>query len=31
LISTSIGIKHQVDTRDAYLQRLDVAIDLLLR
>ncbi len=31
LISTSIGIKHQVDTRDAYLQRLEVAIDLLLR
>lgn len=29
LISTSIGIKHQVDTRDAYLQRLEVAIDLL--
>ena len=31
LISTSIGIKHQVDTRDVYLQRLKVAIDLLVR
>ncbi len=31
IISTSIGIKHEVDTRDAYLQRLEVAIDLLVR
>ena len=31
MISTSIGIKHQVDTRDAYLERLEVAIELLLR
>lgn len=31
IISTSIGIKHEVDTRDAYLQRLEVAIDLLMR
>lgn len=30
LISTSIGIKLQVDTRDAYFERLEVAIDLLL-
>ena len=30
LISTSIGIKHQVDDRQAYLERLEVAIDLLL-
>jgi AcrR family transcriptional regulator len=30
LISTSIGIKHQVDDRRAYLERLEVAIDLLL-
>jgi AcrR family transcriptional regulator len=31
LISTSIGIKHQVEAREAYLQRLAVAIDLILR
>lgn len=30
LISTSIGIKHQVGTRDAYLERLKVAVDLLM-
>jgi AcrR family transcriptional regulator len=30
LISTSIGIKHQVDDRREYLQRLGVAVDLLL-
>lgn len=30
LISTSIGIKHQVGTRDAYLERLEVAVDLFL-
>ncbi|MQY24258.1 TetR/AcrR family transcriptional regulator [Nocardia macrotermitis] len=30
LISTSIGIKHQVTTREAFLERLTVAIDLLL-
>jgi AcrR family transcriptional regulator len=29
LISTSIGLKHQVDSRDDYLERLEVAIDLL--
>ena len=29
LISTSTGIKHQVDARDAYLERLEIAIDLL--
>ena len=31
LISTSIGIKHQVDTRDAYLEQLRVAVRVLLR
>ncbi len=31
LTSTSIGIKHQVDTRDAYLKQLKVAVDLLVR
>jgi len=31
IISTSIGIKHQVVTRNAYLERLMVALDLLLR
>jgi AcrR family transcriptional regulator len=31
MISASIGIKHQVDDREAYRQRLAVAIDLLLR
>lgn len=30
LISTSIGIKHQVDDRQTYLERLETAIDLLL-
>lgn len=30
LISTSIGIKHQVNDRPAYLERLAIAIDLLL-
>ena len=31
LISTSIGIKHQVDTRRAYRRRLQIAVTLLLR
>jgi AcrR family transcriptional regulator len=31
MISTSIGIKYQVDTREEYLERLATAIDLLLR
>ncbi|GAA1626084.1 TetR/AcrR family transcriptional regulator [Nonomuraea maheshkhaliensis] len=31
MISTSIGLKHQVTSREAYLERLKVAIDLLLR
>jgi AcrR family transcriptional regulator len=31
LISTSIGIKHQVEARDVYLERLEVAINLLVR
>lgn len=31
LISTSLGIKHQVGTREAYLERLEVAVDLLMR
>lgn len=31
IISTSIGIKHQVSTRGDYLERLEVALDLLLR
>ena len=30
LIAASIGIKHQVANRSTYLERLDVAIDLLL-
>lgn len=30
LISASIGIKHQVEDRTTYLQRLDVAIGVLL-
>lgn len=30
LISTSIGIKYQVDTRNLYLERLQAAIDLLV-
>jgi AcrR family transcriptional regulator len=29
LISTSIGIKHQVTTREAFLERLSTAIDLI--
>jgi AcrR family transcriptional regulator len=31
LISASIGLKHQVETREAYLQRLTIAINLLAR
>lgn len=31
LISTSIGIKHQVASRKAYLERLEVALQLLVR
>jgi AcrR family transcriptional regulator len=31
MISTSIGLKHQVASRQAYLERLQVAIDLLMR
>ncbi len=31
MISTSIGIKHQVASRKVYLERLEVAIDLLVR
>lgn len=31
LISTSIGIKHQVASRKVYLERLEVALDLVLR
>ncbi len=31
LISTSIGIKHEVTTRDAFLERLATAIDLIVR
>ena len=31
MISTSIGLKHQVSSPDEYLARLKVAIDLLLR
>ena len=31
LISASIGIKHQVEDRFTYLERLDVAIGVLLR
>ena len=30
IISTSIGIKHQVSTRGDYLERLEVALNLLL-
>jgi AcrR family transcriptional regulator len=29
LISTSIGIKHEVTTREAFLERLAIAIDLI--
>jgi hypothetical protein len=31
MISTSIGIKHQVASRKVYLDRLEVALDLLVR
>ena len=31
LISTSIGIKHEVTTREAFLERLVTAIDLIVR
>jgi AcrR family transcriptional regulator len=31
LISTSIGIKHEVTTREAFLERLATAIDLIVR
>jgi AcrR family transcriptional regulator len=31
MISVAVGIKHQVDDREAYRRRLAVAIDLLLR
>lgn len=31
LISASIGIKHQVDTRDTYLERLEGAIEVVVR
>ncbi|MGH3168181.1 MAG: TetR/AcrR family transcriptional regulator [Trebonia sp.] len=31
LISTSIGIKHEVTTREAFLERLATAIDLIAR
>lgn len=30
LLSVSVGIKHQVDDREAYLDRLRVAVELLL-
>ncbi|WP_394427695.1 TetR family transcriptional regulator [Streptomyces sp. SGAir0957] len=30
LISTSIGLKHQAESRDIYLARLKVAVDLLV-
>lgn len=30
LISTSVGVKHQVETRDAYRRRLAVAVHLLV-
>ena len=30
LISVSIGLKHQVETREAYLERLSTAVDLLV-
>jgi AcrR family transcriptional regulator len=31
MISTAIGIKYQVNNREAYLERLALAIDILLR
>ncbi|MER6514647.1 TetR/AcrR family transcriptional regulator [Nonomuraea sp. NPDC001636] len=31
MISASIGLKHQVASREVYLERLEMAIDLLLR
>ena len=30
LVSTSIGIKHEVTTREAFLERLAIAIDLIV-
>jgi hypothetical protein len=30
LISASIGLKHQVQTREAYLRRLGTAVELLV-
>ncbi|MEV7045101.1 TetR/AcrR family transcriptional regulator [Amycolatopsis sp. NPDC051061] len=30
LISASVGLKHQVETREAYLGRLAIAVDLLV-
>lgn len=30
LISTSIGVKHQVDDREGYLRRMQVALDLVI-
>jgi hypothetical protein len=30
MISASIGIKHQVASREDYRERLEVAVDLLL-
>ncbi|MFC5947507.1 TetR/AcrR family transcriptional regulator [Pseudonocardia lutea] len=30
LISTSLGLKHEVDSRDAYIRRLTVAVGLLV-
>lgn len=31
MISASIGLKHQAASREFYLERLKVAIDLLVR
>ncbi|MGW8328927.1 TetR/AcrR family transcriptional regulator [Streptomyces sp. NPDC055897] len=31
MISTSIGLKHQAESREFYLDRLKVAVDLLMR
>ena len=31
MISTSIGLKHQAASREFYLERLEVAIDLMVR
>jgi len=30
LISASVGLKHQVETREAYLLRMTTAVDLLV-